>query len=76
MRRREKPQADGGGKPSRAYRMLFSVMGPAQVGSLDAPVRPTPARVEVCRRCGQPQDEHILERLPDRTASRCPDPTP
>ncbi|CAJ62840.1 hypothetical protein; putative signal peptide [Frankia alni ACN14a] len=61
-----------GDRPSRFYRFLLSVMGPAQLGSLDAPPRPAPARVDICRSCGQPRDAHELERLADHTASRCP----
>ncbi|MCM3920865.1 hypothetical protein ND748_04120 [Frankia sp. AiPs1] len=59
-------------RPSRFYRFLLSIMGPPQLGSLDAPPRPAPPRVDICRRCGQPRDAHELERLADHTASRCP----
>ncbi|KQC38155.1 hypothetical protein UK82_12415 [Frankia sp. ACN1ag] len=61
-----------GERPSRFYRFLLSVMGPAQLGSLAAPPRPVPPRVDICRSCGQPRDAHELERLADHTASRCP----
>jgi hypothetical protein len=72
MKRRERTPSDAEERPSRFYKLLFSVMGPPQLGSLDAPVRPAAVRPDICRRCGQPQDMHELERLPDRTASRCP----
>ncbi|WP_261566756.1 hypothetical protein [Frankia gtarii] len=75
MKRQDSTVGAAGGaadRPSRFYRFLLSFMGPPQLGSLDAPPRPVPARVDICRSCGQPRDAHELERLADRTASRCP----
>jgi hypothetical protein len=54
-------------------RFLLAIMGPPQVGDLDAPVREVPAGpVDICPRCGQPQDEHEVIRSPELTYMQCP----
>lgn len=63
--------------PSRGKRLferiLFSVMGPPQLGDLSAPVRePPPRPVSLCTRCGGPRDEHEVVRSPGLTYTRCP----
>ncbi len=53
-------------------RGMFAFMGPPELGDLSAPVRET-ARppAELCRRCGEPRDEHEVVRSPGLTYSRC-----
>ena len=54
-------------------RLMFSFMGPPQVGAGDGPARAVPERpVELCSRCGQPYDEHEVVRDPGLTYTRCP----
>jgi hypothetical protein len=56
-------------------RMLFSVMGPPQVGDVNAPMKELPPRpVEICPKCGQPRDDHEVVREPRLTYTRCPGP--
>ena len=55
----------------RLHRLLFSVMGPPQLGDLAAPDTSEP-RVELCAKCGRPYDEHELVRGPRFTTTRCP----
>ncbi len=64
----------GGGRGARLLeRLLFSVMGPPQLGDLSAPVREPAARpVATCSRCGAPRDSHEVVRTPTLTYSRCP----
>lgn len=63
---------DGDGR-GRFERLLFSFMGPPQVGDLDAPARELPERpVDMCRTCGQPRDDHEVVRSPSLTYTRCP----
>ena len=60
---------------SRFERVLFSVMGPPQLGDLHAPTRELPPRpVELCSRCSEPYDDHEIVRDPGLTYSRCPEP--
>lgn len=59
----------------RWERIMFSVMGPPQVGDINAPIRDLPPRpVELCGTCGQPYEEHTIVRDPGLTYSRCPVP--
>ena len=76
--RRSRGQAAGervpprGGR-SRFERVLFSFMGPPQLGDLNAPVRQLPAAPVVpCPTCGQPYEEHEVVRDPRLTYTRCP----
>ena len=51
----------------------FSVMGPAQVGDVNAPLTYTPTAKDLqCRRCGHLWDEHTVERTDNRTVAHCP----
>lgn len=54
-------------------RILFSVMGPAQLGDPNAPrtVVDDPAAA-LCRKCGQSYDEHQVVRTGRMTYARCP----
>lgn len=54
-------------------RMMFSVMGPPQVGDVSEPVRELPPRpVDLCPSCGGPRDEHEVVRSPTLTYTVCP----
>ena len=56
----------------RLQRIMFSFMGPPQLGDLSAPVREAPAREpDLCGRCGQPRDTHEVVREPGLTYTRC-----
>ncbi len=72
--RERRPRKDTTGR-SRFERVLFSFMGPPQLGDLHAPARNLPPRpVELCGRCSQPYDDHEIVRDPGLTYSRCPAP--
>lgn len=72
---------DGGmtkdGEPrrqSRFERLLFSVMGPPELGDAGAPPADLPPRpVDVCPTCGGPRDDHEVVRTPRLTYTRCPE---
>ncbi len=56
-------------------RIMFSFMGPPQVGDVHAPARDLPARpVDMCPTCGQPRDDHEVVRTPRLTYTVCPGP--
>lgn len=58
-------------------RVLLSVMGPPQLGDVNAPPRELPpGPVELCPQCHQPWDEHDVVRTPTLTYMRCPGETP
>lgn len=60
---------------SRVERILFSFMGPPQVGDVSAPVREVPAGpVAHCPKCREPYDDHEVVRDPRLTYTRCPSP--
>jgi hypothetical protein len=64
----------GRGRSGRWERLLFSVMGPPQLGDPGAPageVPPPPAAD--CPKCSRPYDQHEIVRTPQLTFSRCPD---
>ena len=70
MARRRRGEADPGRSPRLGLfeRSLFSVMGPPQLGDVNAPVPDLPARpVELCPKCEQPRDEHEVVRTPRLT---------
>lgn len=57
----------------RWERLLFSVMGPPQLGDASAPLREVaPPPVTACPKCGRPYDEHEIVRSPRLTWTRCP----
>jgi hypothetical protein len=63
------------GPQGRFERVLFTFMGPPQLGDLNAPVRALPVvPVAPCPTCGQPYDEHEIVRDPRLTYTRCPRP--
>ena len=58
----------------RWERLLFSVMGPPQLGDASAPLREVaPPPVTACPKCGRPYDEHEIVRSPRLTWTRCPE---
>jgi hypothetical protein len=54
-------------------RIMFSFMGPPQVGDVNAPstVVPDP-EAALCRKCRRPWDEHEIVRTESRTYAVCP----
>ena len=74
--RRRRASAPAAAEPrgaSRFERVLFSFMGPPQLGDLNAPVRPLPVGpVALCPTCGSPYDQHEIVRDPRLTYTRCP----
>ncbi len=53
--------------------MLFSVMGPPELGDVNAPVPVLPDRpAQLCTTCGQDRDTHEVVRTPKLTYTRCP----
>lgn len=68
-RRKDKPERD---RPWFEAG-LFTVMGPAQVGDVNAPLTYTPTAADLqCHRCGRPWDEHTVMRTDNRTVAHCP----
>ena len=64
-----------GRRLERLEKALLAVMGPASIGDPNAPARELPPRpVELCTKCGQPQDAHEVVRAPRLTYTRCPEP--
>jgi hypothetical protein len=53
-------------------RFLLSIMGPPEVGDLNAPVRTIEQPVRLCPKCGQDYEIHEIVREPRLTYSRCP----
>jgi hypothetical protein len=52
------------------HRLMFSIMGPAQVGPYDAAAPPPDE--SVCPRCGQRWEQHEQVRTSTRSYRRCP----
>ena len=68
-RRRREP-----GERGLVERLLFSVMGPPQVGDAHAPSGYEPApEANLCARCGRSYDEHERVHTGTMTYMRCPD---
>ena len=56
-------------------RVLFSVMGPPQLGEDKAPEGYVPdAAADLCRKCGRPWDAHERVHTGTMTYRRCPAP--
>lgn len=54
-------------------RLMFSFMGPPQLGDPSAPVTYTPDRAaHLCHRCSQPWDAHQRVHTDNMTYTRCP----
>lgn len=63
-----------GSERSRFERVLFSFMGPPQLGDPSAPaVEAPPGPVAVCTKCDEPYDRHQIVRAPRLTYTRCPE---
>ncbi len=73
IKRRERRGGSGG--RGLFERILFSVMGPPQLGEHKAPEGyvPDPA-ASLCHRCGQPWDAHERVHTGSVTYRRCPEP--
>lgn len=72
MRKRRTKQA---GTLGRLETMMFGVMGPPQLGDVNAPLRELPPRpVELCGQCRLPYEDHEVVRDPGLTYTRCPPP--
>jgi hypothetical protein len=58
-------------------RLLFAVMGPAQIGDINGPstLSEDPSR-DLCRKCGQRWDLHTVIRPSNVTLAVCPEPGP
>ncbi len=55
--------------------MLFSIMGPPQLGDLNAPrLLPPDAAADLCDTCAEPWGRHGRVRTDNRTYLTCPDP--
>ena len=60
-------------KPAGRWdRFLFRIMGPPDVGDLNAPPREVPVRVDICPTCGQSRDTHEVVRTGRLTYTQCP----
>ena len=58
----------------RWERLLFSVMGPPQLGDAGAPLREVaPPLATACPTCSRSYDEHEIVRSPRLTWTRCPE---
>ena len=65
--------AEPGRERGRWERMLFSVMGPPQLGHTGAPAREVPPPpVAACPKCTRPYDVPEIVRDPRLTCTRCP----
>jgi hypothetical protein len=64
------------GKRGLLERLLFSFMGPPQLGDPNAPVRAADRLAAPCPKCGRPFDEHEIVRTSKFTYTRCPDTGP
>jgi hypothetical protein len=75
MGRRERTRPADEPRRGLFERIMFSFMGPPQVGDVNAPrtVEPDPAAA-LCHKCGRPWDEHEIVRTGSMTYARCPAP--
>ncbi len=73
MNRRSKDRKGSGTRLSWWERLMFSVMGPPELGEHRSPegYQPDPAANE-CRKCGQSYDEHQRVNSGTFTYARCP----
>ena len=69
----ERPTGGPGKRRGLFERVMFSFMGPPQLGDVHAPVTvpPDPAAA-LCHKCGQPWDEHEVVRTTSMTYATCP----
>ena len=54
-------------------RVLFSFMGPPQLGDVSAPIREVEQPVTLCSKCSLPHGDHEVVRTPRLTYTRCPE---
>ena len=70
---RKRSRTSEGATRRRFEAGLLSVMGPAQVGDVNAPVTYEPPAADLlCPRCAQPWDDHEVVRTPSTTIAHCP----
>lgn len=63
------------GRTSRWERLVFTFMGPPQLGDGGGPAREVPPPpVTACPKCARPYDVHEVVRDPRLTWTRCPQP--
>jgi hypothetical protein len=73
MSRRGKPAAGNGAERRGLFeRIIFSFMGPPQLGDVNAPIRASTRPVQLCPKCGKPYEDHQLVRTAGFTYTRCP----
>jgi hypothetical protein len=75
MAKRGKRSDRGVGERRNLFeRIIFSFMGPPQLGDPTSPVRQSTRPPELCPKCGRPYDEHEIVRTAGFTYTRCPMP--
>lgn len=52
-------------------RFVWSIAGPAQLGDLKAPIRPSAPDTDVCRRCGELMSTHDVVHAKGNTLLKC-----
>jgi hypothetical protein len=77
MARRERKARSDEPRRGLVERVMFSFMGPPQVGDVNAPrtVEPDP-EAALCHKCRRPWDEHEIVRTASMTYARCPSAQP
>ena len=76
MGRRTRPRDDGTAEePKRGLsRWLFYFMGPPDLGDPnEPPLRPVRV-LQNCAACGQPMDQHVIDRSHGKSLTVCPRP--
>jgi hypothetical protein len=76
VRRRHRQAAAVGGtgtRTGRFERVMFSFMGPPELGDVHAPPTSAPdPQAALCHRCAEPWDEHEVVRTSSHTYLNCP----
>jgi len=73
MSRRNRRERAAGGELTWFERLMFSFMGPPQLGEDRAPEGYSPdPRALLCTKCGQPWDAHERVRTSSMTYMACP----
>jgi hypothetical protein len=75
FKRRTRSETPSTAPTSLFERVMFSFMGPPELGEDKAPegFRPDPAQ-DLCHKCAQPWDRHERVHTGTMTYLRCPDP--
>jgi hypothetical protein len=73
VRRPRRTRSGAATRQGRLERLLFSFMGPPQLGDLNAPPsRAADPAADLCHRCGSHWDRHEVVRTRSRTYLTCP----